>query len=364
VRADEKRLRQILINLLGNAVKFTSTGAVTFRVSHRREMARFEIVDSGPGMDAAELARVFEPFVRGSSAGAAAGGGTGLGLTIGRMLTDLMGGEMTVDSTPGAGSTFRLTLFLPEVSAATVDERAAPHARSAYAGPRRRILVVDNEEADRGLLASVLQPRGFTLLQAASGEEALALLHGLPAAERPDAVFMDLAMPGIDGWETLRRIGAYPLTGDAPAAIVSANAFDQALDNDVGIAPADFFVKPVRVPDLLDWLGARLRLAWLEAPRAAEPPAPSLPLAAVRTPPAAALQALDAVVALGYPRGILRQLDAIEREHPESAGFTEPLRELVRGFQLDALAQRLRALRPSPIPSPSEATGPNPSPSA
>jgi len=114
VRADERRLRQILINLLGNAVKFTAQGQVVFRVSHSREMARFEIIDSGPGMSAPELERVFEPFVRGSAAGTASAGGTGLGLTIGKMLTDLMGGEMTVKSTPGAGSTFALRLFLPE----------------------------------------------------------------------------------------------------------------------------------------------------------------------------------------------------------------------------------------------------------
>ena len=105
VRADEKRLRQILINVLGNAVKFTHVGRVEFRVSHAREMALFEIEDTGPGIAAAEIGHVFEPFARGSEAGAAASGGTGLGLTIGKMLTDLMGGEMTVTSpAPSSGS--------------------------------------------------------------------------------------------------------------------------------------------------------------------------------------------------------------------------------------------------------------------
>ncbi len=130
VRADEKRLRQILINVIGNAVKFTSHGEVVFRLHHARAMARFEIEDTGPGMTPEELERVFEPFERGSAAGDAASGGTGLGLTIAKMLTDLMGGEMTVASTPGRGTTFRLKLFLPEVRA-EVAERELPPARPA-----------------------------------------------------------------------------------------------------------------------------------------------------------------------------------------------------------------------------------------
>ena len=106
VRADEKRLRQILINVIGNAVKFTSVGHVVLRASHACEIARFEIEDTGPGMSPEDLARAFEPFHRGSAAGSTAAGGSGLGLTIAKMLTDLMGGEMTVQSTLGAGTTF------------------------------------------------------------------------------------------------------------------------------------------------------------------------------------------------------------------------------------------------------------------
>jgi signal transduction histidine kinase/CheY-like chemotaxis protein len=254
VRADERRLRQILINLLGNAVKFTAQGEVVFRVHYAREMARIEISDTGPGMTPEELERVFEPFARGSSAGTAATGGTGLGLTISKMLTDLMGGEMTVRSTPGQGSTFGLRLFLPALPADTPS--AAPPqrlARGGYAGPRRTILVVDNEEADRTLLVDLLQPLGFRIEQAASGEECLLRLQTL----QPDVIFLDLAMPGIDGWETLRRIRAQGLS-QAAVAIISANAFDKGLDNDLGLPASDFLVKPVRLAELLDWLGQHL----------------------------------------------------------------------------------------------------------
>jgi signal transduction histidine kinase len=135
VRADEKRLRQILINLLGNAIKFTAAGQVRFRVRYQREMAVIEIEDTGPGIAPDALARIFEPFERAahvSSPGPAAPG-AGLGLTIAKMLTDLMGGELTASSTPGQGSVFKVRLFLPELHGAP----GRPAAKPAPAPPRR-----------------------------------------------------------------------------------------------------------------------------------------------------------------------------------------------------------------------------------
>jgi signal transduction histidine kinase/purine-cytosine permease-like protein/FixJ family two-component response regulator len=330
VRADEKRLRQILINLLGNAVKFTQRGGVRFRLHYTHDLARFEIEDTGPGMSADELDRVFEPFVRGASAGGGAGG-TGLGLTIAKMLAELMGGELTASSRPGAGTTFRVRLFLPELPAAAAVARASL-ARTGYAGPRRRVLVVDNEDADRGLVASVLQPLGFDVAQAASGEQCLELVRG----ECPDAILMDLAMPGIDGWETIRRLRAAGF-GDIALAVVSANAFDRGLDHDVALAAQDFIVKPVRLPELLDWLGRRLDLQWLTSP----PVTAAAAAAAVVPPEPPQLRALQQVVRSGYVRGILRRLDAIEAAAPASAGYVAELRQMARDFQLEALSRRL-----------------------
>ena len=350
VRADEKRLRQILINLLGNAVKFTRAGQVTFRVDYAREMARFEIEDSGPGMAEAELAQVFEPFVRGTAAGGNATSGTGLGLTIARMLSGLMGGELTVRSTPSVGSCFSVRLYLPELQArASQRERPSAHRHTGYAGPRRRLLVVDNEEADRRLLVDRLAPLGFELLQADSGEAALALLLG-GAQPSVDAVFLDLAMPGIDGWTTLRRLREQGFE-HLPAAIVSANAFDKGLENGLGIAAADFLVKPVHMNELLGWLQRALALQWVD--EVDRPSADSAArLAAQVVPPADALRALDELVRLGYLRGIQKKLDAIDADHPASADFIDRLRRLARGFQLDTLALLIQAaLRPAALPS-------------
>jgi signal transduction histidine kinase/CheY-like chemotaxis protein/purine-cytosine permease-like protein len=334
VRADEKRLRQILINLLGNAVKFTREGRVVFRLRYAHEMAHFEIEDTGPGIPPDEIARVFEPFTRGSAAGH--GTGTGLGLTIGKMLTELMGGEMTVLSEPGRGTTFRVKLFLPELRSGGVPQRSLAQ-RVGYAGERRRILIVDNEEADRGLLVSVLAPLGFEVRQAASGEECLALLRDTALPWRPDAIFMDLAMPGIDGWETLRRIRQEGI-GPQALAIVSANAFDQGLDNDVGVTPADFHTKPVRVNELLDWLGRTLGLQWhtvAALPAALEP---AVATAALALPDAQHLRALQELVNLGYVRGIVKRLDKIELDSPDCGAFVERMRSMARGFQLDEMS--------------------------
>jgi signal transduction histidine kinase/purine-cytosine permease-like protein/ActR/RegA family two-component response regulator len=348
VRADEKRLRQILINLLGNAVKFTRSGQVSFRVDYSREMARFEVEDTGPGMSEAELAQVFEPFVRGTAAGGNASTGTGLGLTIARMLTGLMGGDLTVRSTPGQGSCFTVRLYLPELQArASQRERPALLRHTGYAGPRLTLLVVDNEEADRRLLADRLAPLGFSLLQAESGEAALALLGSAPV----DAIFLDLAMPGIDGWTTLRRLRAQGLS-DAPAAIVSANAFDKGLENDLGITPADFLVKPVRMAELLGWLQRRLALQWVDEPATAATPVDDASAPALVPPPAEALRALDELVRLGYLRGIQKKLDALAAEHPASAAYIDRLRGLARGFQLDTMAHLIQSALAAAAPAP------------
>ena len=347
VRADEKRVRQILINLLGNAIKFTMQGRVSLRIRYAREMAIIAIEDSGPGLSAEQQARIFEPFTRGDTASAVTPG-SGLGLTIAKMLTDLMGGELSVTSTPGVGSVFKVKLFLPEVHRAPASSRAATGRhqvatvtpRLAYAGARRLVLVVDNEEADRDLLVNLLQPLGFKLRTAASGHDCLDLLA---SGYHPDVILMDLAMPGIDGWETIRRlrkIEVETMQPKAQIAIVSANAFDKGLENDVGIPTEDFILKPLRHSELLDWLERRLGLEWLSA-APIDAPAVTAQAAAVCYPQRQQLDALREVVSLGYYRGIMNQLDAIETAQPASAAFVTRLRGLAKQFQFEAMGQLL-----------------------
>ncbi|MFT3737017.1 MAG: ATP-binding protein [Rhodocyclaceae bacterium] len=338
VRGDEKRLRQILINLLGNAVKFTAQGQVDLRLRYAREMAVFEIEDTGPGIPAEELEQIFEPFSRGTAAHAEAAGGTGLGLTIARMLTDLMGGEMSVKSEPGKGTCFTVRLFLPQVHGNQRPAEAPASQRTGYRGERRRILIVDNEQVDRELLASILAPLGFELDQAASGLECLEVLPRFA----PHLIFMDLAMPGIDGWETIRRIRQQELS-DARIAIISANAFDKGLDNDVGIGPQDFILKPVKVEELLDWIANRLALEWESGPAPLAAP-PRKPVQRTDAPPHDQLVALQEQVNLGYVRGIHAALDKIEAHYPTCQAFVTDMRQLANRFQLETLSLELRRI--------------------
>ena len=340
VRADEKRVRQILINLLGNAVKFTRRGEVRLRVRHAREMAQFEVHDTGPGMSSGDVDRVFEPFARGQ--GGAEVTGTGLGLTIAKMLTDLMGGELTVRSTPGQGCVFTVRLFLPEMQGA-LPVRERVEQPLGYEGAARRVLVVDNEEADRELLQRWLEPLGFEVQLARSGDHALELLAGLQPGDpgAPHAVFLDLAMPGIDGWETRRRLRAGGWAG-VPLAIVSANAFDKGLHSELdpgeALPPQDFFVKPVRRSELLAWLAQCLDLRWTETPVDTQPqPAP----AASARPARDEIEPLLELVRLGYTRGILQWLDDWVRRHPERAGLAATLASLAREFRFEAIEHQL-----------------------
>ncbi|MRX09572.1 response regulator [Pseudoduganella sp. FT25W] len=340
VRADRKRLGQILINILGNAVKFTSHGGIVMRLQYAREMASVEIEDSGPGILQEEIDHIFEPFSRGSASAHANASGTGLGLPIARMLTQLMGGELKVRTTP-QGSTFQVRLFLPSVH---VPEGRATRAallagearqRTGYRGPRRRILVVDNENVDRELLHNILQPLGFEVAQAASGLECLDLY----ASFQPDLILMDLAMPGMDGWEASYILRRKQMSA-VPIAIVSANAFDKGMENPAAIRAEDFFIKPVNVGELLDWIGARLALEWItQAP--AEPVAPAAPPILV-FPPSAVMASLRELIRIGYVRGIQNKLDEIGALDPRYQHFTQTMRNFAARFQLDAMADFVR----------------------
>ncbi len=261
------------------------------------------------------------------------------------MLTDLMGGEMKVQSTPGQGSVFRLRLFLPRVHRSARRGRSprglTPVPAPAHA-PRLRGCAPPPGwwSTTRGPTANssaqVLTPLGFELRTAASGHDALDLIA---AGYRPDAMFVDLAMPGIDGWETIRRAQRLGLARTA-VAIVSANAFDKRLQNDVGITPDDFFVKPVRHSDLLDWLERRLTIQWTDHAAAPAAASPDAAMPAIR-PSGARLKALGEAVGLGYFRGIMNQLDDIDAAQPECASWTASQRALARQFQFEAMSRAI-----------------------
>ena len=335
VHADERRLRQILINLLANAVKFTDAGHVTLRVSYRREIARFVIEDTGIGIGPDDLERIFMPFERSGSASARSDIGTGLGLAITKLLTELMGGEVTVSSQPGHGSRFEIRMYLSRVASPKTTPRKEADI-AGYHGAVRRILVVDDQATQREVLVQMLLPLGFDVQEAASGEACLAAV----AQVAPDAVLLDIAMPGIDGWDTsraLRRDGA-----KFPVVMVSANAFENDPDKIAAAGCSDFIVKPVLVSELLAKLEWHLDLHWIYRNEA---PVPVLarPQIPVTLPPAEHLDELLELGSIGYVKGIHVKLNEIEALDQRYAPFADDLRELVKHFRLDEYSRRLRA---------------------
>lgn len=343
VRADHKRLMQILVNILGNAVKFTTKGSVTFRVSYAREIAQIDIEDTGPGIAPNEVEKIFEPFERGSAADIVGIGGTGLGLTISKLLTQLMGGEMHFDSVMGRGTRFEIRLFLPQIRETAHLSKTAVRQRIGYEGPMRTILVVDNEEVDRELLRNTLQPLGFIVHEAGNGQACVNQYQMIHA----DLILMDLAMPVMDGWEAayiIRQVHHAKL----PIAIISANAYDRSLDNQAKIPAHDFFVKPVNLEEVLDWIGNQLGLTWRYADSkenkrlspviAAESAADGVSLPPI---PDILLENLAQFARMGYVKGVREVLATLNREHSQHQTLINALQQAMERFDFAKLQSLL-----------------------
>jgi signal transduction histidine kinase/CheY-like chemotaxis protein/purine-cytosine permease-like protein len=334
VHADAKRLRQILINLLGNAVKFTDAGTITLRVAYRLELAHIDVIDTGLGIAPEDIERIFLPFERSGATRFRDEPGTGLGLTIARLLTDLMGGDLAVTSVPGAGSTFRTRLYLPTVAVPTAVARAQRDI-AGYEGRPRTLLVVDDQAPQRALLAAMLAPLGFRVIEAASGEECLRAV----AVQAPDAVLLDVAMPGIDGWETCRRLRAAPHAGLA-ILMLSANAFDNVSARKAEAGCSEFIVKPVIESELFAALERHLRIEWTYVSAAGVEPRTDR--VALKWPSADVLGELRRLGEIGYVKGIHRKLDELETDG-RYADCARVLREMVMRFRLDDYARVLAA---------------------
>jgi signal transduction histidine kinase/purine-cytosine permease-like protein/ActR/RegA family two-component response regulator len=335
IRADAKRLRQILINLLSNAVRFTDHGSVTLRLDHTREVARLQVIDTGIGIAEPDLERIFMPFERGSAGRRSGEPGTGLGLTITHLLTQLMGGELTVQSTPGQGSTFTARLYLGEVAAPVSRGVVLHRPVTGYLGARRSLLVVDDHPTQRQMLAGMLLPLGFVVREAATGAECIESV----LAEPPDAVLLDITMDDIDGWETARRIRGRGVTG-MPIIMVSANAFENRQDKLQAAGAQAFVDKPVIESALLEALQQYLALEWVaELPVPGwVPPAPSQP----QRVPGEYLATLTRLAKLGHAQGLQQALDRLLADHPGCASEADALRRQVERYAFGELIEQLR----------------------
>ncbi len=334
VTGDEGRLGQIVLNLLGNGVKFTERGSVTLRARWAEGRAVLEVEDTGAGISPGELAKLFQPFVQ-ADAGRRSGEGTGLGLALSRELARLMGGDITVESTLGKGTRFRVELALP-LAEEPLDRRAAdrPRVRRLASGsPSPRILVVDDLAENRMLLERLLGSVGFTVRAASSGEEAVALWRSF----EPHVVFMDRRLPGVDGLEATRRIRAEEAASGRPrTAIVALSA--SALEHEKQQLPdagCDAFIsKPFREEAIFAVLAEELGVVY-EIEGSEEAPSPArivLDRERIARLPLEVRQAL----ATAFERGDLDGAEAAaESVRPFDAELGEALRAAAQDFRFD-----------------------------
>jgi len=355
VRADEKRLAQVLLNLLSNAIKFTSQGGVVFLVmktdlrelppekqeNDSRVCIRFQIEDTGLGIPEDKLEDIFSPF---KQVGEHTRNieGTGLGLTISRRLVRLMDGELHVKSTLGKGSTFWFDVMVEKSDARAETQKTDTDQIVGYKGEKRRILVVDDRWENRAVLTSFLTSLGFDTSEAADGLEALRQAAQL----KPEMIFMDLVMPGMDGFEATRQIRNSPELRQIKVMAVSASFSLSPEEIIAGSGLDGYIAKPVQFAEIFQTLEKHLRVEWIyrknRDPDSAE--TPECPdtgkTGAMVFPPMPDIRELHRLARLGDISGLHSELDRIGKEQ-DCACFVSEIRELVTRFQVRQIRTKM-----------------------
>lgn len=355
VCADEKRLRQVLINLLGNAIKFTDAGEVIFQVerletsSQNNENSaqgsslllhkiRFTVKDTGVGMAPEQLQKIFLPFEQVGNTKKQSEG-TGLGLTISQKIVGLMGSSLEVQSKPDTGSVFWFDVELTEVEDWTTAARAGKQGTIVgYQGIPKEILVVDDRWENRSILVGLLEPLGFRVTQAEDGQ--LGLEKAIDST--PDLIITDLAMPVMDGFELLNHLRRSATLTQVPVIVSSASVFEIDQYKSINAGANAFLPKPVQVEILLDLLKTHLHLEWIYAKTEDRSQPEKNPLFGTTSstdslmvlPSTTELTVLYDLAMQGLLHDLVEQCDRLDNADPTLIAFTQQLRQLAKGFQL------------------------------
>ena len=340
VEADERRLRQIVINLLGNAVKFTERGEVCLQAAFAEGQLELEIADTGIGIAAGRLETLFQPFEQAGERDYRRQG-TGLGLAITKSLVDQMGGRITIESTPGQGTRFRVNLPLAVRTGEPV--MVSQNHQCGIGGYRRgdgrheslKILIADDVADNRAMLRQLLESFGFATVEARNGEEALASAW----SHSPDAILMDLVMPGLDGLETTQRLKRSPYLRQIPIIACTARAFAEDREKAQAAGCDDLIHKPIQIEELCAALARQLELRWLPMENretgdgcAARPETPDARLTSAQR------GEFLAMARRGNITGLRKALDGLPAD---KGGELCRLRELVRRFDLKGVKRLL-----------------------
>ncbi|WP_325315446.1 hybrid sensor histidine kinase/response regulator [Microcoleus sp. PH2017_28_MFU_U_A] len=349
ISADEKKLRQILINLIGNAVKFTERGGVTFKVSvvdcvsdeNRTEVLttkvriRFQVEDTGIGIAADELPKIFTPFEQVGNTRRHTEG-TGLGLAISRELVEIMGSELQVESTLGRGSIFWFELDLLAVDSPEINKKYSQKFIKGFNGTNKKLLVVDDQWENRSVLIHLLEPLGFEIIEATDGQDCL----NKALEFQPDCILIDLVMPVMDGFEAMRQIRKLPLFKNVVTIGTSASIMAVEKQGSLAAGCNAFLPKPIRAEELLNCLQVHLELEWIyenledENYESEDSDNQSkIPDEKIIPPPAEEIAVLFELAMMGDLGGIQKQAEKLAKINAKYVSFASHMNQLAKNFE-------------------------------
>ena len=335
VHVDEKRLRQILINLLGNAIKFTDRGTVTLEVEVRQQGSqeipyemRFSVTDTGVGMTPEQLEKIFLPFEQVGDKDRRLEG-TGLGLAITKQFIEMMGSELNVRSAWGEGTTFWFDLNLP-ASQQPIEESTANSFRQVkgFQGEAKKILVVDDVEVNRSVMVKLLKEIGFQVLEAENGQQGLEQAVEL----KPDAIITDLVMPVMDGFEMISRVREILELENVVIIACSANVFSLKEKQRKKLAWDTYLPKPVEADELLKQLQKYLALEWIYGEDSED--VTTAVEEEVTAPPLETIKSLYQLAKQGYVEELSDLAQELATEDKKYANFAQEIQSMAQSFQL------------------------------
>jgi len=335
VRADERRLRQVLLNLLANAFNFTDQGSVSLLVElTAKNSVCFEVRDTGIGMDADKLQTIFEPFEQIAHLERGAGG-TGLGLTISQQFLHAMGSEIHVQSQPGRGSVFWFELPAASGAFPAAPVIADTRMTTGYKGARRKVLVIDDVAMNRAVLVEFLGRLGFDIVEATGGRQGLAKT----LSERPALIVTDIVMTDMDGLEATRRLRQIQGFSEVPVIATSASPSGADEQRSLEAGANAFLPKPIDFGKLLADVARLLGLEWTYAPAGATTGVQDAPAGHPVAVPEDELEELHLLARRGDMQEIRLWAERVATHDPHYRAFAARILSLAKGYQSKALLQ-------------------------
>ncbi|PWR72746.1 response regulator [Methanospirillum lacunae] len=344
VSGDEGKLRQILINVLNNAIKYTDHGTVCFRVRYNSpslQVFQCEIIDTGRGVPDDKIDDIFKPFTQVESQGETIEG-TGLGLAITKNLIEFMHGSITLKSELGKGSVFTITIPLPTSYDFIPNEKVCKNI-IGYRGEQKKILIVDNNISNALFLTDLLQPLGFQILKAKSGEEAIEIA----TKEKPDMILLDYVMTGMNGLDVIHYIRDNNSFDPIKIIGISASVLGSEHEHDFRVMCDDFLAKPIEIELLLDRIGKQLDIVWTESSTGDE----ISPLNNIDVPKKGHLpskqimSSIELLAKQGNFSRINQILNNLETTNEIDLSFVQKIRKYCLKFNDDAIVSFIRSVQ-------------------